>query len=194
MKGKGIHVFNKIETLEELMRTYLEEDNTSSSMIKSMFEGEAAESKKRQFRIRDFQTAHSSKSNYSFIIQKYLERPLLIDGRKFDIRVWVLFTHEFKVFFFKEGYVRTSSSQYSLKEDTFGNSNIHLTNNAIQKYGEDYGKYEDGNQLSFKFLNTYITRMGGKFEDILAEMKKMIKMTALSVRKKINKTHRQCCF
>lgn len=79
--------------------------------------------------------------NYSFVIQKYLERPLLIDGRKFDIRVWVLMTHELKVYFFKEGYVRTSSSTYSLNEDTFSNINIHLTNNAIQKHGEDYGKF-----------------------------------------------------
>jgi len=50
-------------------------------------------------------------------------------------------THELKVYFFKEGYVRTSSSTYSLNEDTFNNINIHLTNNAIQKNGEDYGKF-----------------------------------------------------
>jgi len=67
---------------------------------------------------------------------------LLIDGRKFDIRVWVLFSHDFKVYFFKEGYVRTSSSLYSVDENTFQDVNVHLTNNAIQKYGENYGKYE----------------------------------------------------
>lgn len=101
--------------------------------------------KKRQFRIRDSQFAYSTMtrtSNYSFVIQKYMERPLLIDGRKFDIRVWVLFAHDFKVYFFKEGYVRTSSSLYSVDENTFQDVNVHLTNNAIQKYGENYGKYE----------------------------------------------------
>lgn len=43
-----------------------------------------------------------------FIVQKYIESPLLINGRKFDIRVWVLVTHNLECFFFKEGYIRTS--------------------------------------------------------------------------------------
>ena len=99
------------------MRHYLEENNSNSMMIKSMVDAENTETKKRQFRIREAQYSYSSvkSSNYSFIIQKYIERPLLIDNRKFDIRVWVLFTHELKVYFFREGYVRTSSSTYSLQ-------------------------------------------------------------------------------
>lgn len=50
----------------------------------------------------------------SFVIQKYIEVPLLIDRRKFDIRVWVLVTHEGRVYFFKEGYIRMSSEEYNL--------------------------------------------------------------------------------
>jgi len=45
----------------------------------------------------------------TFIIQKYIEKPLLIKQRKFDIRVWVTLTHDMEVYFFKEGYLRTSS-------------------------------------------------------------------------------------
>lgn len=147
------------------MRHYLEENNSNSMMIKSLVDTDTPDVKKKQFRIRDSQISYPSakSSNYSFIIQKYIERPLLIDGRKFDIRVWVLFTHELKVYFFKEGYVRTSSAMYSMKEETFDDVSIHLTNNAIQKYGENYGKYEEGNQLSFKFLSGYISKKGGNF-------------------------------
>ncbi len=37
----------------------------------------------------------------TFILQKYLEKPLLINKRKFDIRVWALLTQEMKFYFFR---------------------------------------------------------------------------------------------
>ena len=51
-----------------------------------------------------------------FLVQKYLERPLLIYNRKFDVRVWVLVTHFMKVYVFPEGYVRLSSIEYNCKQ------------------------------------------------------------------------------
>ena len=50
----------------------------------------------------------------------------------------------------REGYLRTSSSEYKL--DDCDNQLIHLTNNAVQKNAAGYGRFEDGNQLSFKDL------------------------------------------
>lgn len=67
----------------------------------------------------------------SFIIQKYLESPLLIDDRKFDIRVWVMLTQDCRLFVFKEGYIRTSSSKFSLDRESITKPEIHLTNNAV---------------------------------------------------------------
>ena len=76
-----------------------------------------------------------------FVIQKYIERPLLIFERKFDIRVWVLITHEHKCYLFKEGYIRTSSYKYNCEQAADDeNMAVHLTNNAIQKYDSNYGK------------------------------------------------------
>ena len=40
------------------------------------------------------------KSN-TFVIQKYIERPMLIKNRKFDIRVWCIATQTYDVYFFK---------------------------------------------------------------------------------------------
>lgn len=33
---------------------------------------------------------------------------------------------------------------------------IHLTNDAVQKKGEDYGKYENGNKISFADFQKYL--------------------------------------
>ena len=74
---------------------------------------------------------------------------MLIKGRKFDIRVWVLITHNLDCYFFKEGYIRTSSKEYNTESTGFDDEFVHLTNNAIQKNCPGYGQHEDGNQLSF---------------------------------------------
>jgi hypothetical protein len=87
-----------------------------------------------------------------FLIQKYLEKPMLIMNRKFDIRIWVLVTHNLKGFVFKEGYVRLSSLEYSCTDSPVNNTFMHLTNNAVQKYSTAYGCIADGNQLSFQHL------------------------------------------
>ena len=67
----------------------------------------------------------------SFIFQKYIERPLLVYGRKFDIRCWVLWNYDGKVYLFKEGYLRTSSKPYSINPDNPDDMFTHLTNNAV---------------------------------------------------------------
>lgn len=59
-----------------------------------------------------------------------------------------------KVFWYDEGYIRTSSEPYDLTN--LFDSYIHLTNDAIQKTGENYGKYEEGNKLSYSEFERYL--------------------------------------
>lgn len=56
-RGRGIHLFRRVEDLGDLLR------------------GELARNEKA-----------------SFIVQKYIEKPLLIKGRKFDIRMYAMVT------------------------------------------------------------------------------------------------------
>jgi tubulin polyglutamylase TTLL1 len=51
---------------------------------------------------------------------------------------------------FKEGYLRTSSSEFKINLKNVDDQYVHLTNNAVQKYSEHYGNFEDGNQLGYR--------------------------------------------
>ena len=43
--------------------------------------------------------------------------------------------------------MRTASKEFSLRH--LENRYVHLTNDAVQKKSEDYGKYENANKISF---------------------------------------------
>lgn len=66
-------------------------------------------------------------SDLQWIVQKYIERPLLYKKRKFDIRVLALATNEMELYYYNVGYMRTSSDEYSLDNK---NKFVHLTNNC----------------------------------------------------------------
>ena len=134
-----------------------------------------------------------------FIIQKYIESPLLIHERKFDIRMWVLVTHKLDGYLFKEGYIRTSSSPFVIDLNNVDDKFVHLTNNAIQKYGDDYGKFEDGNQLSFyqfqEYIDsTYSDKNINVANDLLPEIKNLARKSILATRKSLNSENRKYSF
>jgi tubulin polyglutamylase TTLL1/tubulin monoglycylase TTLL3/8 len=61
---------------------------------------------------------------------------LLYQRRKFDIRTYILMTQVngiLKAYWYEEGYIRTSSELYQLND--LSNAMVHLTNDAVQKYG-----------------------------------------------------------
>lgn len=81
-----------------------------------------------------------------------------------------------KAYWYGEGYIRTSSYQYDLED--LDSPLIHLTNDAIQKYGDNYGKYEPDNKISYTEFQRYLDMnfMGKKYnfeQDILPKMKEM---------------------
>jgi len=68
-----------------------------------------------------------------WVVQKYIERPLIIIGKKFDIRVWVLLTsvEPLTVWMWTKPYLRFTAQDYNSKE--LHNKFAHLTNASVSK-------------------------------------------------------------
>ena len=76
-----------------------------------------------------------------YVVQEYIPQPFLVDGLKFDFRVYVLLcgTNPMRLYFYEEGLARFATEKYcpptkaNLKK-TF----MHLTNYAINKKNPKY--------------------------------------------------------
>ena len=130
------------------------------------------------------------------IIQKYIENPLLYKGRKCDMRVWVLLTHNMKVYFFKEGHLKTCSIEYDINsKDAFR----HITNYSFQKYNDNFQKFEKGNEVPFyefqKFLDENYPEKNYKLnKDLSKQIKEIVSITMKSGKEQINKNGRNFQF
>lgn len=76
-----------------------------------------------------------------YVIQSYLTNPLLIDGFKFDMRIYVLVIScdPLRILLFRNGLCRLCTVPYQLPcDDNLENSFMHLTNYSINKHNQDF--------------------------------------------------------
>ncbi|CAM9900810.1 unnamed protein product, partial [Phaeothamnion confervicola] len=71
----------------------------------------------------------------AYIAQRYVENPLLVGGKKFDLRLYVLVTSfsPLVVWLYAGGFARFSAARYSADPADHDNLVMHLTNVSIQR-------------------------------------------------------------
>ena len=87
--------------------------------------------------IPDQENSFRSKIRGNLVVQEYVRSPLLIDGRKFDLRLYVVVTSVFpyfRAFIHQRGLVRLCSVEYvQPKGSNLEKVEMHLTNFAVNR-------------------------------------------------------------
>ncbi|XP_075629741.1 inactive polyglycylase TTLL10 [Balearica regulorum gibbericeps] len=88
------------------------------------------------------------------IVQRYIHQPLLLEGKKFDVRSYLLIACTAPyVLFFAQGYVRLTCGNYDAASDDL---TIHLTNQHMQKKNSLYSQLKDETVWRMEHFNSYV--------------------------------------
>jgi tubulin polyglutamylase TTLL9 len=138
-QGKGIFLFNKLSQISD-WKTHFKwvNNNTSAS--------------------NGANTNNDTQQVENYIVQRYVDKPFLVGGKKFDLRIYVLVTSymPLTVYLYRTGFARFSQFRFNMNADEIDNNFIHLTNVAIQKTTMEYAENEKGCKWDLRYLKLYM--------------------------------------
>eukprot|EP00730_Choanoeca_flexa_P001646 TRINITY_DN10724_c0_g1_i6.p1 TRINITY_DN10724_c0_g1~~TRINITY_DN10724_c0_g1_i6.p1 ORF type:complete len:907 (+),score=125.96 TRINITY_DN10724_c0_g1_i6:48-2723(+) len=141
------------------------------------------------------------------ILSQYITNPLLIDGFKFDLRLYVCVTSydPLRVYLYEDGLARFATTKYS-NEQGYGDCYAHLTNYSINKKATGYVACDDedvedyGNKWSMSALLQHLASMDIDTAELLAKIEDLIVKTIIAVEQPVAAAcrtyvpHRHNCF
>ncbi|XP_075685239.1 tubulin monoglutamylase TTLL4 [Rhinoderma darwinii] len=127
------------------------------------------------------------------LVQRYLHKPYLISGSKFDLRIYVYVTSydPLRVYLFTDGLVRFASCKYSSSMKSLSNKFMHLTNYSVNKKNVDYKPNADesacqGHKWALKALWSYLNQKGFSSDQIWEKIKEMVIKTVIASEPYVN--------
>nr|XP_022333045.1 tubulin polyglutamylase ttll6-like isoform X10 [Crassostrea virginica] len=136
------------------------------------------------------------KPHEHMICQQYMAKPFLIDGFKFDLRIYTLVTScdPLRIFLFKDGLARFATNKYI--EPTHNNVDnvfMHLTNYAINKHSEDFIRDDEaGSKRRISTINRYLRDKGYDVDKMWADIDDVIIKTLISAHSVLKHNYRTC--
>ncbi|CAJ1351123.1 unnamed protein product [Effrenium voratum] len=124
-----------------------------------------------------------------YVVQRYVSSPLLLDGLKFDMRIYVVVTSivPLRGYLFKEGLARFCTVPYQApKESNLKEACMHLTNFAVNKQSKDFQATSDtqeGSKRSVSSVFWQIEASGAKgAEQLWADVAQLAAKTLAALR------------
>lgn len=124
-----------------------------------------------------------------YVLSQYISNPHLIDGFKYDLRIYVVVTcfEPLKIFLFKEGLVRFATQKYTNNPKLLEKRFIHLTNYSINKRADDYvkaegkeGQEEEACKWNLMQLRNFFEKNGVNYNQVLNRIKDVVIKTCIA--------------
>ncbi|XP_024946433.1 tubulin glycylase 3A [Cephus cinctus] len=137
---------------------------------------------------------HDSPKDY-FVVQKYIERPLLVHDTKFDVRQWYLVTKSYplNIWIYKEALLRFSSRPFTFSHY---HEAVHICNTAVQCKYADQKNSVRSQDWDCEKINDYLKKSGHKgepwYDEIYPKMCEAIVATTIAAQEHMDK--RRCSF
>jgi len=130
-----------------------------------------------------------SLSQVKMIVQRYIGKPLLINKKKFDLRIYVVLTSfdPLRIYYYEDGLVRFATHDYvdSRKKKDTRNRMMHLTNYSVNKNDESFREAcnegdEDAHKWTLKAMWAHLEAQGIETGPIQKGIKDIVTKTLIA--------------
>jgi tubulin polyglutamylase TTLL5 len=128
------------------------------------------------------------------VLSEYISNPYLVNGRKFDLRLYVTVTsfQPLIVYMFDDGLTRFAVDEYTDDDSTFAETFKHLTNYSLNKFSENFIKNTDptqedvGHKWTVSALLRHLSKEGVDTKLLMVRMEDIVIKTLLSIQPQVS--------
>ncbi|KAM9107901.1 tubulin polyglutamylase TTLL7 isoform 3-T4 [Megaptera novaeangliae] len=132
------------------------------------------------------------------IVQEYIEKPFLMEGYKFDLRIYILVTScdPLKIFLYHDGLVRMGTEKYIPPNETnLTQLFMHLTNYSVNKHNEHFERDETenkGSKRSIKWFTEFLQANQHDVAKFWSDISELVVKTLIVAEPHVLHAYRMC--
>jgi len=136
-----------------------------------------------------------------YVVQRYLDKPLLLEDLKFDLRVYVLVAgcDPLRIFVHEEGLARLATLEYSAPNaGNLADACMHLTNYAVNKHNPNFVFNEDaeaddiGHKRSLTSTMEALREQGWDVDQLRSDINDIIVKTLCCIQPSLAHIYKSC--
>ena len=187
------------QDMKEFRKNFSEKTGKSKSTF--IIKPDAACQGKGIFLTRSLDLVNKLEAGVKYVAQKYSAKPFLIDGYKFDLRIYVLVLScdPLRIFLYDDGLVRLCTKKYvAPTTKNFSKTRMHLTNYAINKSSNKFEKNQSadntgvGSKRTIKWFREHLASLGHDDVKMWDDVTDVVNKTIISAQPHLAHMYHSC--